>query len=172
MTSDDVDRIERELQIELPASYRRLVEAFPLPSYAGNVETAIWDDANRLIEYNRELRTGTRWVKPWPAHFYALGRDQGGCSQAIDLRTGDLWWADRSHLDGPGSYKHAETFEQWADDYIDGLQQDLTGEGGDPTGTPQQRAEIEARNAGSSTRALIIVVVLIVVAGILWRLLR
>src|SRR5262245_40213156 len=148
------------------------MEAFPLPSYAGNVETAIWDDADRLVQLNRELRSGTRWVKAWPPHFYALGQDQGGCSQAIDLRTGDLWWADRRHLDGAGSYKHPEPFEEWAKEYIDGLRQDLAGEGGDPAGTPRQRAEFESRNASATARALFIVLLLIVAAGIWWRVSR
>lgn len=105
----------------------------------------------------------------------ALGSDAGGCVQAIDLRTTDLWWADRGHLDAPGSYKHQETFERWAADYFEGLKSDLEGEGGDAAASPEQRAALEAKNAQAnarSTGALIAFVVVGIVALIIWKLIR
>jgi hypothetical protein len=172
----DVSRIESSLQITLPRDYRRLLEAFPLQAFAGNSDTAVWDDADRLVELNRELRGGgAGGVNPWPAYFFALGRDAGGCVQAIDLRTNDLWWADRSHLDAASSYKHRETFEQWAAEYFEGLKSDLEGEGGDAAASPQERAALEEKNARANARfsgASIAVVLVIIVALILWKLVR
>jgi SMI1/KNR4 family protein SUKH-1 len=173
---DEVDKIEQALEVKLPDAYRRLVEAFPVPAFAGNSDLAFWDHADRLIEYNRELRSGPKYIKPWPTHFYALGRDSGGCSQAIDLRTGELWWADRGHLEGgQGTHKHTESFEEWAATYFKDLREDFAGEGGDPSGTPQQRAEFEARNARASARrglGCLFIVVLGVAILVAWRLLR
>ena len=64
MTEADLDRIERELDIRLPAPYRNFMAAFPLSACAGNAETELWDDADALIEVNRELRAGMKFVDP------------------------------------------------------------------------------------------------------------
>lgn len=175
MKGNDAARIESALQVTLPAAYRDLLTSFPLPAYAGNADTELWDDADRLIELNRELRSGTSSVKAWPTHMFALGRDAGGCSQAIDLRSGELWWADRGHLDVSSSYKHRESLEEWAVDYFEGLAQDLTGEGGDPSSTPRQREDLETRNARASAMTsmwLMVVALVAVVALMVWRSLR
>ena len=175
MTGNDVSRIESALLITLPAAYRELLTSVSVPAYVGNSDTAFWDDADRLIELNRELRSGTSSVKAWPAHMFAIGRDAGGSSQAIDLRSGELWWADRGHLDVPSSYKHQESLKQWAAEYFEGLAADLTGEGGDPSGTPQQREAVEEQNARASARfsAWLVVAVLIAVAALFaWTSLR
>ena len=111
----------------LPAVYRDLLTSFPIPAYAGNSDSSFWDDADRLIHLNRELRSGTAGVQAWPAHMFAIGRDAGGSSQAIDLRSGELWWVDRGHLDVASSYKHQESLKAWADKYVRGLGEDLTG---------------------------------------------
>jgi len=175
MTGSDASRIESSLQVALPEPYRDLLTSFPVPAYAGNSDTAFWDDADRLIELNRELRGGASGVRAWPAHMFALGRDAGGCSQAIDLRSGELWWADRGHLDAPGSYKHRESLKEWATEYFDDLRTDLTGEGGDPSGTPGQREAVEERNARASARfslTLLIAVLAAVAALVAWKSLR
>lgn len=175
MTSEDLARIESSLEIRLPDAYRRVLQSFPLPAYAGNSDTDVWDDAERLIELNRELRSGGSFVKPWPTHFYALGREAGGCSQALDLRTGDLWWADRGHLDGAGSYKHTESFDAWAREYFGGLRSDLEGEGGDAAAPPEARAELEEKNARANVRLsgwLVAAVLLLIVAAVTWKLTR
>jgi hypothetical protein len=175
MNHEDVARIESSLDIELPDDYRRLLVAFPLPAYAGNVDTAFWDDADRLIQYNRELRKGGAGIKPWPVHFYALGRDEGGCAQAIDLRNGELWWMDHCHVEAAGSYRHEEPLKEWAAAYFEDLAADLEGEGGEPSGTPERRGEIEERNARASARfsaALLVILLLVVAAALVWKRLR
>jgi hypothetical protein len=106
---------------------------------------------------------------------FALGRDAGGSSQANDLRTGELWWADRGHLDGAGSYKHGESLNQWAAEYFEGLATDLTGEGGDPAGTPQQREAFEEQNARSNVRVsawLLVALLIAIAAALAWTSLR
>ena len=153
MTPEDISQIETSLGIRLPDAYRRAVQPFPIPACAGNHDRELWDDPERLIAYNRELRAGAPGgVKPWPEHFFAIGRDAAGSSQAIDLRTGELWWADHSHLDRAGSYRHTESFAAWAADYLAGLREDLEGEGIDPGGTPERRAAAEEQSARESSR--------------------
>ena len=172
MKAEDVSRIEASLNIAFPTAYRRLLESYPLPAFAGNSDSAFWDDADRLIELNRELRGGAKFVKPWPVHFYALGRDDGGCSQAIDLRNGDLWWMDRGHVDAPSSYRHEESLAEWAKTYFDDLAADLTGEGGDPSSTPEERSEVEGHNARASARfsaSLLVIILLVVAAAVYWK---
>lgn len=40
------------------ASYRSRMTRFPVPAAAGNSDLGVWDDADRLIEFNLELRRG------------------------------------------------------------------------------------------------------------------
>ncbi|MET0556854.1 MAG: hypothetical protein ABW221_27685 [Vicinamibacteria bacterium] len=67
MTADDLRRIEGALAIRLPESYRTRMLAFPIPAAAGNSDLSVWDDADRVIALNQELRRGRhRGVRPWP----------------------------------------------------------------------------------------------------------
>src|SRR5262245_22660114 len=106
MTAEDMRRIEDALGIRLPESYRTYLVPFPVPAARGNVDLGVWDEPERLIEYNLQLRAG-RGVKPWPPHFFAIGHAGDGCPTALDLRDGGdaVWWIDHGHLDNPGSYK-------------------------------------------------------------------
>src|SRR5574341_1138760 len=127
MTPDALARIEQALQIQLPQSYRTRMLAFPVPAAAGNTDLAVWDSADRLIEFNRELRAGAPGgVKPWPPHFFAIGHPGDGCPIALDLREGDaVWWIDHCHLGNPGSHREAASFTSWADDYFATLRQEM-----------------------------------------------
>ena len=56
--------------------------------------------------------------------------------------------------------------------YFGGLREDLFGEGGDPLGTPQQRADLDARNSRASARvsgSVFLLIVLIVLVAVLWQ---
>ncbi len=97
MTDAELDEIEAALDITLPSSYRDAMLDYPIPTFVGNSDAYLWDDASELIEENKLLRNGAPGVaKPWPKHFYCLGRAGGGDVYAIDLRTeaSPVWWVD------------------------------------------------------------------------------
>jgi hypothetical protein len=149
MTSGDLARIEQALGIELPASYRARMLAFPIPAAAGNADLGVWDNADRLIEYNLEMRNGAPGgVKPWPRHFFAIGHMGDGSPYTLDLSDGDaVWWVDVGHLDNPSSQKEAPSFARWADDYFRVLREEMVGEGVDPDASANVRAVVETKNA-------------------------
>src|SRR5262249_22989779 len=128
------------------------MSAFPVPAAAGNVDLGVWDSADRLIEYNLTLRRGAPGgVKPWPAHFFAIGPAGDGCPYALDLQAGDaVWWVDHCHLESPGSGKEAGSFAGWADEYFATLRKEMAGEGVDPDGSPGARSAAEAKGARES----------------------
>jgi hypothetical protein len=170
VTESDLARIESALGIELPVAYRKLVAPFPIPAYAGNTDTELWDNASGLIELNRELRAGYASVQPWPAHMYAMGRDDGGSATAIDLQNASspVWWADRCHLNGVGSCQVSKSFEEWSTQYLADLRSDLEGNAIDPDGPAdaRNRAAEESARAGchlilfvAGAAALIVLVV-------------
>lgn len=172
MKTEDIRRIEQALGITLPESYRTRMVPYPVPAAAGNTDLAVWDDADRLIEFNEELRRGAPGgVLPWPAHFFAIGHAGDGCPYALDFRAGDaVWWIDHGHLDNPSSQQEVDSFAAWADKYFATLREEMVGELVDPDGTPQQRAAVEKKNArgtmlsyalGCALLALIIVAVTI-----------
>ena len=176
MTADDLQRIEELLSIRLPQSYRSRMAPFPIPAAAGNADLGVWDSADRLIEFNLELRRGAPGgVKPWPVHFFAIGHAGDGCPRALDLSAGDaVWWVDHCHLDSPSSQREADSFSLWADDYFATLRQEMAGEEVDPDGTPEQRAAAEAKGAREGTLGCLIAVVIVgaVVLALIWFLRR
>ena len=176
MTADDFRRIEEALAIRLPASYRSRLAPYPIPAAAGNTDLGVWDGADRLIQFNLELRRGAPGgVKPWPAHFFAIGHPGDGCPYALDLRAGDaVWWVDHSHLDNPSSQKEADSFSVWADDYFATLRREMAGEEVDPDGSPDQRAAAEAKSARLGAVGCLIVAALAgtAVTALVWFLKR
>jgi hypothetical protein len=150
--------------------------SFPVPAAAGNMDLGVWDSADRLIEFNLELRHGAPGgVKPWPGRFFAIGHAGDGCPHALDLEAGDsVWWVDRCHLDNPSSQKESDSFSPWADDYFATLRTEMAGEEVDPDGTPGQRAASEAKGARHGALSCLIAAALVgaVVSALIWFLRR
>jgi hypothetical protein len=174
MTEEDLDRIEQALDIALPDAYRAALLNFPIVAWRGNTETELWDDADAIIELNRELRAGAPGgVPPWPAHMFALGHSGDGSPSALDLSTpgAPRWWVDRSGLANVGSGQTHASFEEWLPEYLEDLRHDLLMEGLDPNSTPREREAAMEKNdqagagcfwAGVGLGLLIVVISIVV----------
>jgi hypothetical protein len=175
MTSADVDRIERELSVRLPDSYRKAVVNYPVPAFAGNSEVMFWDDADALIKYNLRLRAGEEsFVDPWPSRFFALGRDGGGCSDALDLddELAGVFWFDRAHVSEEIAKPSGEKLSEWLcrqveemSEYLSELEIDLDSE-------PAERNEKEAQQGKASGWLIVFFLVLIIFVGIFYTFIR
>ena len=166
MTEADLRRIQTELGIELPESYRETMLTFAIPACAGNDDTELWDDPDALIARNQEYRQGAPGgVKPWPVHLFFVGDGGSGCAHAIDLRSPDaaVWWVDHGHLDLESSGEIEPSFSDWADAYLRDLRDDLEGDGIEPDHTPDDRERVETRNARESVVALVVVIAVVTI---------
>ncbi len=166
MNISDLARVESELQIELPPSYRESMCSFPIPACAGNSDTYLWDSADWLIRANLGLREGTPWrVPPWPSFVFFLGRVEGGTdAYAMDLRQpeGPIYWADHFHLDLPSGHA-CPSYSEWLESYVRGFRNDLELSGIDPDGSSGDREEVELANAREERRLLLFVILAAVV---------
>ncbi|MCM2257167.1 MAG: SMI1/KNR4 family protein [Vicinamibacteria bacterium] len=172
MTEPELALIEETLGIRLPEAYRQTMLAFPLPACAGNHDSELWDDAAELVKLNQELRAGRPHVKPWPAEYFALGTDAGGCTQALSLSEGTVFWADRCHLPPEGERGLVRDFASWAAEYVAGLRQDLEGEGVDPGGDPATARRVQEANEREGLRfdcGCMIAALLLFGAMLAWR---
>jgi hypothetical protein len=173
VTNDDLARIEQALGIRLPAGYRRIMAAYPIAAAAGNTDLDVWDDADRLIEYNKRLRGGAH---PWPDSLFAIGHAGDGSPRALDLRTdeGAVWWMDHANVDSPTSEKESDSFESWAADYFAALREEMSGEEVDPDASPSRRAEVEEVNMRGATIGCVVAPLAIVVVILLikWLVMR
>ena len=86
MTSADLDRIEQQLELRLPADYRALVLAYPAGLGASGPDYELLDDADQLIAINRLFREQGFFGMPWPSHFFCFGGDGSGNEYYLDLR--------------------------------------------------------------------------------------
>ncbi len=168
MTEDDLSQIESELGIALPATYRRVMLAFPIRACVGNDDTELWDNPSRLIEENQLLRAGAPGgVPPWPAHFFCLGSAGSACVHAIDLAdaNGAVWWIDHCYLDAPSSGVVSPSFAEWSEQYIATLRGDLESDGIDPDGTPEAADAVREMQARHSRWLLLGPLILLIAVG-------
>jgi SMI1 / KNR4 family (SUKH-1) len=86
VTSEGLDRVERELGIRLPGDYRALVLTYPVALGKSGPDYQLLDDSEQLIATNRLLREQGFFGSPWPAHFFSFGGDGLGNEYYLDLR--------------------------------------------------------------------------------------
>jgi len=106
LTPSDLDRIERELGIRLPADYRALLTNYPAALGRQGSDYELLDDPQPLIEINTLYRAQGFFDMPWPEHYYSIGGDGSGNDYYLDLRVqqSPVYFAD--HEGSIGS-------EQW-----------------------------------------------------------
>jgi hypothetical protein len=172
MTEQDCLRIETELQITLPAEYRKAVVNFPLRFDMGNSASFLWDDADALIRENQELRTTKQaagWFEighvGWPHHFYFIGGDVE-FSAVLDLRQTPCRVLEVEHWDVSGydqPYQAALTFTAWLDRYLDDFRND---------GIDLNAAEVPVWSVPVSCLYLLVTLLMVVLGacGALWLL--
>ena len=153
MNEAELDRVERELGVTLPASYRELMTGFPIRACSGNEEFALWDSADGLIRLNRQYRDEFAWQN----HLFALGQLEGDtATYAIDLRdpVAPVWWIDHWQPHATGSGLVQPAFAAWAESYVAELRSDLERDGIDPDAGQEERRRLEAASARRSLVAL------------------
>jgi hypothetical protein len=172
MQDSEITMIERELGISLPESYKRAVVPFRIHSLVGNTDYQLWDDAKRLVELNRRLRTGSRTRPAWPPHLFAVGDPHGDELIALDTRSADgpVWWLDHGMVDGEASYQSHFKFADWVEEFYRDTRSDLEGDGKDPNGEPELEKPMTGWGALRYLLSLIgvAVIALFILAAIVW----
>ena len=74
MTSDELDRVERELGIRLPHDYRALVLTYPAGLGASGPDYELLDDPIQLIAINRLFREQGFFGSPVACAFLLIWR--------------------------------------------------------------------------------------------------
>jgi hypothetical protein len=174
MTDSDIQLIERELAITLPESYKQAVIPFRIAAMVGNTDSQLWDDAQRLITLNRELRAGSRFRPAWPAHLFAVGDPHGDELIGLDTRTpdGPVWWLDHGIVDHKSSYESHSRFADWVEEFYRDTRSDLEGDGHNADGTPEvldAAQSADAKQGFFGCFAAILVIVLAIIAFIYFR---
>ena len=164
MNKSELDGIEAELGIKLPDTYRDIMGNFPIKGMAGNSETELWDNDKNIIEYNKDLRQGKNTNKPWPVKLFAMGRDQGGCTNAIDLSDPEygVFWLDRTVLKNEDNEISGDKIGAWLARTIMELSNDMIMNGEDPNIEPKDK---ENKN-GSGLGCFVIASMIIAIVGI------
>jgi hypothetical protein len=78
MTSSDLQRIEKELNISLPNDYKSLMTAYPFPADSFSADCLLSDNADRLLEVSRGRQK-------LPPNSFIVGDDSGEETYFIDL---------------------------------------------------------------------------------------
>ena len=82
MNRVELEHIEKRLGIKLPAQYKKLVAPLPVAGDRGGASGSLWDDSEKIIDFNAYLRQ----EHGWPDHYYCVGEDGAGGQFVIDLR--------------------------------------------------------------------------------------
>lgn len=100
MTPSDFARIEQNLGITLPASYRAFLAAYPSEADEDIRSHALFASPDRVIEENISHRKDGWFRIPWPHHYFVVGDD--GCGDTYFMVLGKderIYLAD--HEAGP-----------------------------------------------------------------------
>lgn len=85
MTTDDLDRIEKELNLVLPRSYREFMQSGKFgEGYSGTQD--LTGEADEVIEWTKELRSQGFYGAKWPNNFVVIGDDGAGDSYFTDVQ--------------------------------------------------------------------------------------
>src|SRR4051812_30431907 len=76
--SNPAQQIANELDVVLPAPYRRLFECHPFPDSEGGV-CELLADPRSIVDYNQELQSDGFFGSDWPNDFLAIGRGAADC---------------------------------------------------------------------------------------------
>ena len=147
MSPEDLDRIERELEVTLPSDYRALMRDFPIKFEVGNCDGDFWDEAGPIIERNQTLRSSRRSLgvqyEALPAQYLFVGEDGAGWQHLIDLDSDptvlhtmefEQVKTIRPNLDDQGN-------PQTPRDWLDVLMKDLVADGIDVNSTKSPAPE-------------------------------
>ena len=125
MKTADLDKIERDLDITLPSTYREFMTSVDHQEWTGNQDTDLWDDADALIARNLELRMGLNvgGRSPWCKNLFFIGDPLTACGNAIKLDDPrvPVLWIDHCDLEAPSSGEIAPSFVDWANSVIEAL---------------------------------------------------
>jgi len=121
--------------------------AFPVRHYRGNADTELWDDADRVITRNRELRKRIACGgEAWPPRWFFIGDPLSASAYAIDLcdPTSPVFWVDHCDL-GTVEGQPGEPFDQWLDRWTKDSRADLQRVGDDPDTDPPPPVKLAPR---------------------------
>jgi hypothetical protein len=115
MTASEISDLEEKLGLAFPPGVNAFLKNIgQLPSRVSK-EGDVLRDANAVLELNASLRTEGFYQHKWPAEFFAIGSDPGGCIYFFDLRTAQapVFFADYDYHDISDFQKLADTPEDF-----------------------------------------------------------
>jgi hypothetical protein len=85
MTTGELERIEKELELVLPHSYREFMQSGKFgEGYGGNPD--LTGVAEEIIEMNKDLRENGFFGAKWPDNFLVIGDDGAGDYYFMDVK--------------------------------------------------------------------------------------
>ena len=88
MTPGEVNKIEKELNIELPGHYKALVTDYPTELIDTEApDFALLDSPQEIINENREVKENGYFGEEWPERYFIIGHNGCGDYYVISLGT-------------------------------------------------------------------------------------
>ena len=84
-TLADISSLENGLGVNLPASYREVLQNYPFGLDSGAAEWDLYATSEQIKAENKEYRTGGFFGQPWPKHYLVIGGDGAGNPYFLDL---------------------------------------------------------------------------------------
>ncbi len=126
MRKDEIIMIEKELNIRLTESYKRVVENNPLcdKNRYPYVSDSLLDDAEEIIKLNLNLRENGLQNKPWSEKLFVIGTKGTSCYYFIVLNEkedGNIYSISVEDKYNPKNIKK-ELFKKTFESFIDHMQ--------------------------------------------------
>lgn len=124
MSEEEINRIERELNVTLPTEYKHAVRNYPVRRDRGTDDSILFDDAEAVIGLNKRYRAGFAGLFPWPSHYFFIGDDGAASCYLLDLTKSPspVFFADHGNVQSLTI--EAANIQAWLDDYVADLRAD------------------------------------------------
>lgn len=97
LSDEDIASIERELDVTLPASYKRFLTEREEGSDVAIDAESVRDDARTVIDVTLQYRAGFAGLPAWPAAWVYVGEEADACPHAVDCESGVCLRVDKGN---------------------------------------------------------------------------
>jgi len=97
LSGEEIATIERELEVTLPAAYKRFLMCREEGCDVEIDAESVRDDARTVIDATLQYRAGFAGLPAWPAAWLYVGEEADACAYALDCASGVCLRLDKGH---------------------------------------------------------------------------
>lgn len=88
MIENEINKIERALDIKLPEYYKNVMLNYPFIEDKETINWSLWDKSEEIIEWTKKYQSGYSRGPKWEHHMLLIGSEHDACPLMLNLKNG------------------------------------------------------------------------------------